>query len=262
MMKINFKTLSALAVFTIFVAFSVFYAKKYLDYKKVMKSKINIVLIGAAGSGKGTQGDILKEKYNLLKMSAGDVLREYRSNPKNKHATIVNEYLNKGELLPIDLTNAIIEDYLNQNISKYNGVIFDGYPRHELQAKFLDEYLKKTNQVLDAVIYVDMKPEDLLARLQNRFSCAKCGEIYNKVAKPTTVAGVCDKCGHTHFVIREDDSDINAINRRFEIFHQETSKVLEGYTKKGLVHRFDANQDVAILASKITEKLDEVIAKK
>lgn len=261
-MTVNAKKILTFAVITIFVAFSIFYGKKHLDYRKVMKSKINIVLIGAAGSGKGTQGDILKEKYNLLKMSAGDVLREYRSNPENKHAATVNEYLNKGELLPIDITNAIIEDYLNKNVDKYNGVIFDGYPRHELQAKFLDGYLKKTYQSLDAVIYVDMKPEDLLARLQNRFSCAKCGEIYNKVAKPTKVKGVCDKCGHTHFIVREDDSDISAINRRFEIFHQETSKVLEEYTKKGLVHSFDANQDVEILSAKIIKKLDEIIATK
>lgn len=225
----------------------------------IMSKKINIILMGPAGSGKGTAGDAVKDTYGLLKMSAGDVLREYRKDEKNKYAKTVNEYLNAGKLVPVEIANAIIEDFLDKNIKNYKGVIFDGFPRSEEQAIFLDEYLKKTNQTLDAVVYLKMSPEELVERLKNRYSCAKCGEIYNKVGKKTKKEGVCDVCGHTHFVYREDDADINAIYTRFEIFENETKKVIQEYEARGLVHKIQANSGMEAVKKNLTNLLNDII---
>jgi adenylate kinase len=233
--------------------------------KKEMNSKvINIVLVGAAGSGKGTQGDLVKDRLNLLKMSAGDVLREYRKNPNNKHTKLINSLIDNGKLVPSEVVNEIIGDYITKNVfknpGKYRGVLYDGYPRQVAQLEFLDKFLSKHNNAIDLVIFIDVPVDALVDRLSGRFSCSKCGEIYHKTSKKPHVEGVCDKCGHTHFTTRADDADTDAIRQRFALFETETKPVLENYSSRGVVFRVDGTKKPEEIAAEITKKL-ETIAK-
>lgn len=227
-----------------------------------MKSFFNVVLIGAAGSGKGTQGELLKKQMNLLQMSAGDVLRQHRKDPNGKYTKIINEYIDKGQLVPSEITHKLIAEFIEKNIfkdeNKYNGVIFDGFPRSIEQLEFLDKFLSENGNKIDAVVYIDVPAEELVDRLSGRFACSKCGELYHKKTKPTKVEGVCDKCGNTEFVVRDDDKDKNAIMERFKIFEETTKKVLEEYTNRNIVVKVDGTKAPSEVNEEITKQLNKI----
>ncbi|GEM_PF-44391 len=226
------------------------------------KKLFNIVLVGAAGSGKGTQADIIKNELNLLPISAGEALRQYRQDPNAKYTKTINEYIDKGMLVPVEITNEIIGNYVDKHVfckdCKYSGVIFDGYPRQIDQLTFLDEYLSKKGNKIDAVVYIDVPMEELVERLSGRFACSQCGELYHKKNKPTKVAGVCDKCGGTHFTVRDDDKDEDAIRTRFKIFEESTKNVLETYQKRGIVLKVNGSKLPREIADEIITKLKAV----
>ncbi len=244
-----------------------FFCTKHNVFSKkgsnVAKDYFNIVLVGAAGSGKGTQGELLKKEFNLLPISMGEVMREYRKDENAKYSKILTEYMDKGQLVPSEITHEIMAEYLEKNIfcssCIYNGVIFDGFPRQMKQLEFLDEFLAKKGSKIDAVVHIDVPMEMLVDRLSGRFSCAKCGELYHKTTKPTKVANVCDKCGSTEFKVREDDKDKNAIRERFRIFEETTSAVLSAYKDRGIVIRVDGNRSVKDISDEIISKLKEVV---
>ncbi len=229
---------------------------------KVMKKVFNVVLIGAAGSGKGTQGDLIKNKMNLLQVSAGEVLRQYRKNKEAKYTKMINEYIDKGELVPSYITHELIADHIKKNVfcddCKYDGVIYDGFPRQMEQLEFLDNFLKQNNNKIDAVVYIDVPMDILVDRLSGRFSCSSCGELYHKTKKPTKVDGVCDKCGGTHFVVRNDDQDKNAIQARFNIFKETTMPVLKEYTKRNLVIKVDGTKHPSEIGKEILSMLEKI----
>ena len=193
----------------------------------------NIVFIGAAGSGKGTQGDLIKNKFKLLKISVGDILREYMKNLDNKHTEIIKHNINQGKLIPSVVTNEIVAEYIDdkvfQNPDKYNGILYDGFPRQMEQYNFLNEFLKNNNHKIDIVVYIKIDINHLVERLSGRFSCTKCGEIYHKHNKPLKIENICDVCGNDNFIYREDDANKDAIIQRFKIFETETTQVLNEY---------------------------------
>ena len=261
MLKRNsfFKILTITAFFSLFVLF----VSEYMLFFKHKNTKkfFNVVLIGAAGSGKGTQSEFLKEKYNLLQISAGDVLREYRKNPNAKYTKKINQFIENGQLVPVKIVNTLIKEHIKQKVfckeCSYNGVIFDGYPRSIEQLKFLDKFLKKYNNKIDTAIYINVPIEKLVDRLTGRFACSKCGELYHKITKPTKVQGVCDKCGNTTFTTRGDDANADAIKKRFEIFQNTTNFVLDEYNKKNIVIEVNGDQKPEEVFEEINKKITE-----
>ena len=237
---------------------------KFLEFKKHqnMRKFFNIVLIGAAGSGKGTQGEIIREHMHLLPISAGEVLRQYRSNPDAKYTKIINRYIDKGQLVPTEITNNLMAEYIQKNVfcsgCKHKGIIFDGFPRQMEQLEFLDKFLKMNNNQIDAVVYIDVPVEALVERLSGRFSCATCGTLYHKKHKPTKVNGVCDQCGGTQFKTRSDDQDIDAIRTRFKIFEDTTKPVLNNYKERGLVLSVNGNMGPKEISDGLLPRLDEI----
>ena len=256
-----------LAIFVLFICFLVFvFCFYFVKFNKVgvvnSRKLFNIVLVGAAGSGKGTQADFIKNEMGLLPVSAGEALRQYRKDPNAKYSSTITEYIDKGMLVPVEITNEIIGDYVSQKVfcqdCRYNGVIFDGYPRQIDQLTFLDTFLKEKGNKIDAVVYIDVPMEELVERLSGRFACGKCGELYHKKNKPTKVAGVCDKCGGTDFIVREDDKDKEAIRTRFKIFEESTKNVLETYQGRGIVIKVNGSKMPREIADEIMMKLKTV----
>lgn len=235
--------------------------KAFLETKKPNKSLFNIVLVGAAGSGKGTQGDILKKEMNLLQVSAGELLRKHRE-ANGKYAATINEYIDKGQLVPVEVTHALIKEHITNNVlcknCKYNGVIFDGFPRAMEQLYFLDSFLAESGNKINAVVFIDVPEEVLLERLMGRFACKKCGENYHKVSKPTKVEGVCDVCGSHEFTSRDDDKSVDAIRSRFKIFEESTKPVLDTYAERGIVIKVDGNKKPDEIAQNIMEELNKI----
>lgn len=253
--------------FILFICFLFLAFHRYLvgflaDKGSNSKEFFNIVLVGAAGSGKGTQADLIKNKLKLFPVSAGEVMRQYRKNHTDDYSSIITECIDHGKLVPVEITNEIMGKHIDDNVfcnnCRFNGVIFDGYPRQMEQLSFLDEYLKSRDSQINAVIYIDVPVEKLVERLSGRFSCAKCGELYHRKYTPTKVSGVCDKCGHTEFSIRADDANEEAIKTRFRIFEESTKSVLENYRARGLVIKIDGTKTPEKISKDIISALKKV----
>ena len=262
------KHMNMMLILSVVMAVGIFCGISYKSFAKNKNTKtyFNIVLVGAAGSGKGTQGDLLKQQSNLYQISAGNVLRSHRAQPNGKYTKVINQYIDKGQLVPSKITHALMEEDLEKNVfcedCKYDGIIFDGYPREMAQVKLLNKFLKKKKNKINAVVYIDVPMEALVDRLHGRFACAKCGELYHKTTKPTKVEGVCDKCGGHRFLVRDDDKNPDAIRQRFKIFENSTSIVLKEYNKAGIVIKVDGAKKPADVYAEILEKLKPFQLKK
>lgn len=244
----------------------------YFTYPKFLKHKqnvqsikklFNVVMIGAAGSGKGTQSDLIKGKLKLLQISAGEVLRNFvQENPNDELTKTIKLYTDNGRLVPSEITHQLIKEKVKKDVlcadCKYKGIIFDGFPREQAQLEFLDEMLAETNNKINAVVYIDIEMEKLVERLSGRFMCAKCGEIYHKITKPTKVDGVCDKCGHTEFKVREDDKNTDAIRQRFKIFEDQTKPLLNVYNQRGIVIKVDGAKGAKEISTDLLEQLKQL----
>lgn len=261
--KIIFIVIAILAIVVIS-----FNYKRFLNIvgAKNMKKVFNVVLVGAAGSGKGTQGDLIKNTMNLLQVSAGEVLRQYRNNKDAKYTKTINEYIDKGQLVPSYITHELIAEYIKKNVfcdeCKYDGVIYDGFPRQMEQLEFLDKFLDENNNKVDAVVYIDVPMDVLVDRLSGRFSCSKCGTLYHKTRKPTKLAGVCDVCGSKKFSVRADDQDEGAIKSRFKIFKETTMPVLSKYEERNIVIKVDGTKPPKEIGDIIISKLKQIKSRK
>jgi adenylate kinase len=206
---------------------------------------VNVVFLGAAGSGKGTQAQLLADKFSLIAISAGDLLRkevEDQSEIGNKVSSIMKE----GKLVADELIAEMIKNRILKDDCK-NGFILDGFPRNINQARILDQMLESIGKKIDLVFEFKADQEILLKRITGRFSCQDCGEIYNRYFKNTIKSNICDKCGSQNFINRSDDAKEEAIKNRFEIFNRSIKEMLDYYVKKDLIYSVDALKDVAFV---------------
>jgi len=202
---------------------------------------MRVILFGTPGVGKGTQAKILAEKYHVVHLSTGDMLRAAleAQTPLGLQA---KAYMDKGELVPDTIIIGMIEQELKSDKAK-NGYLLDGFPRTLAQAEALDKILEQTAQKLDCVINLTVLEEEVVRRLSGRITCANCGAIYNKFYQPPKVEGKCDKCGSTDLRQREDDKE-ETVRRRLKEYHAKTEPVLSYYRAKNLVADVDANKTI------------------
>jgi len=201
---------------------------------------MRLVLLGAPGVGKGVQGNLLKERYNIPKISTGDILREVINN-KTTEGIEAEAFLRSGKLVPDSLINNIVNKRL-KNDDCENGFILDGYPRTVPQAEFLNEILSKNSETLDKVINIEIDENIIIERLSNRRICLSCGELYNMLTDPPPEDGVCRVCGGK--VIQREDDKPETIKNRIEVYKKETQPLKEFYESSGLLVEVDGNNDI------------------
>jgi adenylate kinase len=208
---------------------------------------VYVILMGAQGSGKGTQAALIGPKLNLVKVATGDLFRAAIAQ-KSELGLQVQAILESGNLVPDELTNAIVQVRLAQIAAAkakgedVAGALFDGFPRTEPQARTLDEILANQGESLTAVVEIDVPREKLVARLAGRRVCESCGTVYHVEADPPAVPGICNKCGGK-LLQREDDTP-EAITRRLELYDDLTRPLLAYYAEQGVLERVDGDQDI------------------
>lgn len=195
---------------------------------------MNIIMLGAQGTGKGTVAGLISEQTGLPQISTGDIFRKNISE-KTPLGVEADKYISKGNLVPDDITVPMVEDRLTWDDAK-NGVILDGFPRTIEQAEKLDKILAKKGEKIDLVINLVTPKEEIIDRMLTRRVCTNqdCKATYNIKLHPPVKEGICDKCG-SPLKQRADDSDPEAIKRRLEIYEEKTSPLVEYYKEKGVL---------------------------
>lgn len=201
---------------------------------------MNIILIGAQGSGKGTQADMLSETLGLPHVASGDLFRK-EIDEKSELGLKAKGYLDRGELVPDDLTVAMVLNRLAQPDCS-NGVILDGFPRNVAQAQALDLGLSNVGRHIDLALYLKVPREELLERLSGRYICKANQHVYNVRTRPPRVPGVCDLDGSPLYQRTDDTGE--AVQRRLDIFFSETIQLLDYYGGQHKLVEIDGNQSI------------------
>ncbi len=211
-----------------------------------------IVLLGPPGAGKGTQAQVLAEKTGLAHVSSGDIFRENLKN-QTELGKLAQGYMNRGELVPDDVTIGMIRDRLSRPDCA-EGAILDGFPRTPTQAEALSAMLKELDGKVVSVPYISVPAEVLIERLSGRWTCRTCGKIYHSVYNPPKQAGVCDDDGGELYQ-REDDQPAT-VEKRIRVYMEQTSPLIEYYRQVGLLVEIDGTQPI----EEVTRQLLEAIA--
>lgn len=190
---------------------------------------MRIVLLGAPGAGKGTQAKTISEKLAIPHISTGDIFR-FNIKGNTPLGIKAKAYIDKGELVPDELTVEIVKDRLG-NSDCEKGFILDGFPRTIPQAEFLDQVLIQMNIELDVTLLIDVKDEDIIERLSGRRVCTNCGATYHVVFNPTKAEGICDVCNSS--VIQRADDAYETVLSRLETYHKQTQPLIKYYEKAG-----------------------------
>lgn len=203
------------------------------------------ILLGPPGAGKGTQARMLEERFGLVQLSTGDLLRAAvaAGTEAGKRAKAVME---AGQLVSDDIVLAILKDRMAESDTA-RGVILDGFPRTAAQAAALDELLAGAGQKINAAISLDVVDEAMVERVSGRYTCAACGEGYHDSFKVPAQAGVCDKCGGTEFKRRADDN-AETVRSRLEAYHAQTAPLIDYYDGKSVLKRIDAMAEIDAVA--------------
>jgi adenylate kinase len=202
---------------------------------------MNIILIGAQGSGKGTQAELLAKNLGIHHISSGDLFRK-ASNEGTELGKQVRAYLDRGELVPDDLTVSMILHHIAEMGYTRDGILLDGFPRTMAQAQALDKGLSSVDQHIDRAVYLKVPHEVLLRRLSGRYICRATQHVYNCETKPPKVPGICDVDG-SELYQRSDDQG-PAVQRRLDIFFEGTIHLLDYYQKRGKLMEVNGDQPI------------------
>ena len=214
---------------------------------------MNLLIIGAPGTGKGTMSELLIEKYGVIHISTGDMLRESVA-AGTEVGLKAQSYMTAGLLVPDEVIHGVIVERLAKpDIDQ--GFLMDGYPRTLAQAADLDGILKELGKKIDCVINLELDEEVLVGRITGRRTCPQCKAIYHVVNKPPRVEGICDVCG-SELVTRKDDT-AESLKTRLNAYHESTRPVIEYYEKQGLVRTIDANHAPEEVFASIQKAVEE-----
>lgn len=201
---------------------------------------MEIILIGAQGSGKGTQAEMLAQALGIPHVASGDLFRK-ESEEKTEIGLKAREYLDRGELVPDDVTIAMVLNRLKQPDCE-PGVLLDGFPRTIAQAEALDKGLPELGRQVNAVVYLNVPRKELLQRLAGRYICRAHQHVYNIYTRPPREPGICDLDGSTLYQRSDDVGE--AVQRRLDIFFNQTIRLLDYYRRQKKVIEVNGNQAI------------------
>lgn len=207
---------------------------------------MNLLIMGLPGAGKGTQAAKIVEKFGLVHISTGDMFRAAMAN-KTEMGVLAKSFIDKGELVPDEVTNGIVKERLAQADIAEKGFLLDGYPRTIEQAHALDETLNNLNLTLDGVINIDVNPDSLVERLSGRIIKRKTGETFHKVFNPPV-----GDYNEDDFYQREDDKP-ETVKRRLDVNIAQGAPILSHYRQSGLVYDIQGNQDIDAVFADIAD---------
>lgn len=214
-----------------------------------------VILLGAPGSGKGTQSKVLASKYGFTHLATGDIFRAEMA-AKTAIGQKAAEYVNKGKLVPDNIVTEMVAGRIEPGVN----YLLDGFPRNLHQAEELSRMLAPENKGIDKVILLDLPPQEAIKRLASRRICAKCGEVYNVLTKPPKNDNKCDICGGD-VVQREDDSEATA-KKRLMIFDDLTQPLVAYYRAEGIFEQVNAAQPAEKVSKDLSAVIDAAMAVK
>jgi len=201
-------------------------------------AELNLILMGPPGAGKGTQAERLVDDFDLPYYATGDILRAAVNNG-TELGKEVKEYMDRGELVPDDVICQVIMERLDSNEAS-DGFLLDGFPRTVPQVEALDDALDKRGRALTAALLVDVPDEEVIRRLSGRRICVKNQHVYHVEFDPPKEEGVCDQDGSR--LIQRDDDKPETVQKRLDVYHEQTEPLIGRYEDRGLLRRFDGRR--------------------
>ena len=211
---------------------------------------MNLIIFGPPGAGKGTQAQNIAKKFNLYKLSTGDLLRNEIKN-KTEIGKKIEQIINHGDFVTDDIVNKILKIVVT-NSSHRNRIIFDGYPRNITQAENLEIILNEDNQSISFILFLNVTREVIEKRILGRIICEKCNQTLNEYLNKEEIEQ--HECGDNYLVKRKDDN-LETIITRYEDYMKKTKPVLDFYSSRSYFHEIDGSQKIQVITSKIEQIL-------
>ncbi len=215
---------------------------------------MRIVLLGAPGSGKGTQSQRLVERFGIPQVSTGDLLRAAVQRGTN-YGLRAKAAMDAGRLVADDIVLGIIGDRLAEPDAQ-QGFILDGFPRNQAQAEALGGMLKAMGQPLDAVVLFEVDNAELVRRISGRRSCSTCGRVFNIYSSPPGTPPHCDRCDDKPVLVQRPDDNEATVARRLEVYDAQTRPLIDHYRRQGLLHTLAAARPVDAVTADLVALLD------
>ncbi|HSV86378.1 MAG TPA: adenylate kinase [Levilinea sp.] len=203
-----------------------------------------VVLLGPPGAGKGTQAQIIAEQLKLAHVSSGDLFRE-NLNAQTELGKLARKYMERGELVPDDVTIAMVKDRLSR-ADAAQGALLDGFPRTPPQADALAKMLAETNSGVAIVPYISVPAEVLVGRLSGRWTCRAAGHVYHEKFNLPQQPGVCDVDGSQLY--QRDDDKAETVKNRIRVYLDQTLPLIEYYRQAGLLAEIDGTQAIELVS--------------
>ncbi len=210
-----------------------------------------IIILGAPGAGKGTQAANIARELKLAHIASGDLFRQ-AVEQGDELGTRVKDYMNKGVLVPDEITIHMIMERVSAPDCRY-GAILDGFPRNLKQAKALDEALKKQNKAVDRVLYIEVPEEELIRRLSGRWVCRSCQTPYHSPGSPPEGRDKCELCGGQLY--QRPDDKAETVKKRLRVYFSETAPLIEYYRRQGKLLAANGEGGVDIVTARILSAL-------
>jgi adenylate kinase len=219
---------------------------------------MQLVLMGAPGSGKGTQAQLLVERYAIPQVSTGDLLRAARDSG-TQLGLRAKAVMDSGGLVSDEIVLAIIRERLAKPDAA-QGFILDGFPRNIPQAEALATQLSSLGKPIDLVVQFDVDYAEIIKRISGRRTCQTCGRVFNIYTAPVGSAPHCDRCDHKPVLIQRKDDEEATVRRRLEVYEEQTRPLIKYYGDRGLLRTLNAQQDVKEVTAALFALLDALPA--